>query len=130
VLRGGKGQLAKGGAIWTDRPDATEWPSDATAAVAAAAAVLAGRHCARDQEAILTRHTFPSTLLQTDEYGRPFIILKEQQAKARITGIEATKSNILAARSISRMLRSSLGPRGLDKMLVSADSDVTVTNVR
>ena len=63
-----------------------------------------------------------------DEYGRPFIILKEQQAKTRIKGLEATKSNILAARSISNMLRTSLGPKGLDKMLVSPDGDVTITN--
>jgi T-complex protein 1 subunit epsilon len=63
-----------------------------------------------------------------DEYGRPFIILKEQQAKARIKGADATKSNILAARSISNMLRTSLGPKGLDKMLVSPDGDVTITN--
>lgn len=63
-----------------------------------------------------------------DEYGRPFIILKEQQAKARVKGIEATKSNILAARSISSVLRTSLGPKGLDKLLVSPDGDVTITN--
>jgi T-complex protein 1 subunit epsilon len=54
--------------------------------------------------------------------------LKEQQAKARVKGLEATKSNILAARSISNLLRSSLGPRGMDKMLVSPDGDVTITN--
>jgi T-complex protein 1 subunit epsilon len=64
----------------------------------------------------------------TDEYGRPFIILKEQQAQSRVSGMEATKSNILAARSISGLLRSSLGPKGLDKMLVSPDGDVTITN--
>mmetsp|Transcript_752 Transcript_752/g.1134 ORF Transcript_752/g.1134 Transcript_752/m.1134 type:complete len:543 (-) Transcript_752:356-1984(-) len=63
-----------------------------------------------------------------DEYGRPFIILKEQQAKARVKGLEAQKSNILAARSISNILRTSLGPKGMDKMLVSPDGDVTITN--
>lgn len=63
-----------------------------------------------------------------DEYGRPFIILKEQQAKARLKGLEAQKSNILAARSISSILRTSLGPKGMDKMLVSPDGDVTITN--
>jgi T-complex protein 1 subunit epsilon len=30
-------------------------------------------------------------MMPADEYGRPFIILKEQQAKSRIKGIEATK---------------------------------------
>jgi len=63
-----------------------------------------------------------------DEYGRPFIILKEQQAKNRVKGVEATKSNILAARSISNILRTSLGPKGMDKLLVSPDGDVTITN--
>lgn len=47
-----------------------------------------------------------------DEYGRPFIILREQQQKARIKGIEAQKANILAARSVSNLLRTSLGPKG------------------
>jgi T-complex protein 1 subunit epsilon len=56
------------------------------------------------------------------------VILKEQQAKSRVKGAEATKSNILAARSISALLRTSLGPKGLDKMLVSPDGDVTITN--
>lgn len=70
-------------------------------------------------------HSFVSS---SDEYGRPFIILKEQQAKARVKGLEATKSNILAARSITRLLRTSLGPKGMDKMLVSPDGDVTITN--
>jgi len=63
-----------------------------------------------------------------DEYGRPFIILKEQQQQARIKGREAQKANVLAARSISSLLRTSLGPKGMDKMLVSADGEVTITN--
>lgn len=67
-------------------------------------------------------------VLPVDEYGRPFVILKEQQAKARIKGSEATKSNILAAKSVANLLRTSLGPKGLDKMLVSPDGDVTITN--
>jgi len=54
--------------------------------------------------------------------------LKEQQAKNRVKGVEATKANILAARSISNILRTSLGPKGMDKLLVSPDGDVTITN--
>ncbi len=42
--------------------------------------------------------------------------------------MDATKSNILAARSISNILRTSLGPKGMDKLLVSPDGDVTITN--
>jgi T-complex protein 1 subunit epsilon len=39
-----------------------------------------------------------------------------------------TQSNILAAKSIAKVLRTSLGPKGMDKMLVSQDGDVTITN--
>lgn len=63
-----------------------------------------------------------------DEYGRPYIILREQQQKARIKGLEAQKANILAARSVSNLLRTSLGPKGMDKMLVSSDGEVTISN--
>lgn len=63
-----------------------------------------------------------------DEYGRPFIIINEQDQKKRVKGLEAQKSNILAAVSVSKVLRTSLGPRGMDKMLVDSDGDVTVTN--
>ncbi|EMD33947.1 hypothetical protein CERSUDRAFT_117475 [Gelatoporia subvermispora B] len=67
-------------------------------------------------------------LYATDEYGRPFIILREQAKKTRSHGIEAIKSHILAARTVSNIVRTSLGPRGLDKILISPDGDITVTN--
>ncbi|RHY98456.1 hypothetical protein DYB37_008280, partial [Aphanomyces astaci] len=63
-----------------------------------------------------------------DEYGRPYIILRDQETTERIKGIEAIKSNILAARTVSSLLRTSLGPKGMDKMLVSQDGDVTISN--
>ncbi|XP_048727665.1 T-complex protein 1 subunit epsilon-like isoform X2 [Ostrea edulis] len=63
-----------------------------------------------------------------DEYGRPFIIIRDQERKSRLTGIEAHKSHIMAAKSVAGVLRSSLGPKGLDKLLVSPDGDITVTN--
>ena len=63
-----------------------------------------------------------------DENGQPFIILREQARQKRTKGLEAHKSNILAARAVASIMRSSLGPMGMDKMLVSADQDVTVSN--
>lgn len=66
--------------------------------------------------------------LAFDEYGRPFIIIRDQDKQKRLTGNDAIKSHILAARTISNTLRTSLGPKGLDKMMVSSDGDVTVTN--
>ena len=38
----------------------------------------------------------PIANLSTDEYGRPFIILKEQQAKARVKGLEAVRVSTLS----------------------------------
>lgn len=63
-----------------------------------------------------------------DEYGRPFIILRDQEKKERLKGIEAVKSNILAARSVTSLLRTSLGPKGMDKMMVNEDGEVSISN--
>ncbi len=58
--------------------------------------------------------------------GVPVIILKE--GTSRTYGREALRSNILAAKIIAELLKTSLGPRGMDKMLVDAFGDITVTN--
>nr|AQT40875.1 T-complex protein 1 subunit epsilon [Glaciozyma antarctica] len=63
-----------------------------------------------------------------DENGRPFIIIKDQGRKTRSHGLEAIKSHILAARTVASIVKTSLGPRGLDKILISPDGDITVTN--
>eukprot|EP00127_Corallochytrium_limacisporum_P003626 Clim_evm14s151 gene=Clim_evmTU14s151 len=63
-----------------------------------------------------------------DEFGRPFLILREQDNTERMSGIEAIRSHIIAARSIASTLRTSLGPRGLDKLLVDPDGSITITN--
>ncbi|KAF7424530.1 T-complex protein 1 subunit epsilon [Pleurotus ostreatus] len=70
----------------------------------------------------------PQAMYATDEYGRPFIIVREQARKTRTHGVEAIKSHILAARSVANVIRTSLGPRGLDKILISPDGEITVTN--
>ncbi|XP_075068858.1 T-complex protein 1 subunit epsilon [Mixophyes fleayi] len=66
--------------------------------------------------------------LAFDEYGRPFIIIKDQDRKSRLSGLEALKSHIMAAKAVANTLRTSLGPNGLDKMMVDKDGQVTVTN--
>jgi len=63
-----------------------------------------------------------------DEYGRPFILLRDQDKQSRLKGIEAHKANILAARTITSLMRTSLGPKGMDKMMVSPDGEVSVSN--
>jgi len=66
--------------------------------------------------------------LAFDEFGRPFIIVQDQESKQRLSGIEAHKSHILAAKTLANTLRTSLGPKGLDKIMVSPDGDITITN--
>lgn len=66
--------------------------------------------------------------IQLDEYGRPFLVIADQDAKTRLTGVQAIKSHILAAKNVGSVVRSSLGPNGLDKILQSADGEITVTN--
>ncbi|KAG2639548.1 hypothetical protein PVAP13_2KG003400 [Panicum virgatum] len=66
--------------------------------------------------------------LAFDEFGRPFIILREQEKKTRLRGLDAQKANIAAGKAVARILRTSLGPKGMDKMLQSPDGDVTITN--
>ncbi|KAI9672973.1 MAG: T-complex protein 1 subunit epsilon [Caeruleum heppii] len=63
-----------------------------------------------------------------DDQGRPFIVVRDQGKKKRIHGTDAVKSHILAARTVANIVKSSLGPRGLDKILISPDGDITVTN--
>lgn len=47
-----------------------------------------------------------------DEFGNPFIIVREQQQKERTKGVEAQKAHILAARVVANIMKSSLGPKG------------------
>jgi len=58
--------------------------------------------------------------------GQPVLILKEGSARNR--GRDAQKSNITAAIIVAEVVKSTLGPRGMDKMLVDSLGDVTVTN--
>jgi len=66
--------------------------------------------------------------LAFDEYGRPFLIMRNQENESRLTGKDAIKSHILAAKSVANTLKTSLGPKGLDKLMVSPDNDITITN--
>jgi T-complex protein 1 subunit epsilon len=63
-----------------------------------------------------------------DESGRPFIVVRDQGKKTRTHGNDAIKQHIVAARTVANIVRTSLGPKGLDKILISPDGDITVTN--
>jgi thermosome len=58
--------------------------------------------------------------------GQPIIILKENVERNR--GKEAQRSNITAAKAIAGAVRTTLGPRGMDKMLVGSTGDIVITN--
>ena len=58
--------------------------------------------------------------------GRPVLILKEGSSRSR--GRDARRSNMMAAQIISEVLKSTLGPRGMDKMLIDSLGDITITN--
>ncbi|MGI0091011.1 MAG: thermosome subunit beta, partial [Nitrososphaerales archaeon] len=62
----------------------------------------------------------------TTSSGQPVLILKEGSSQTK--GNEAQKNNIFAAKLIAEVVKTSLGPRGMDKMLVDSLGDVTITN--
>jgi len=64
--------------------------------------------------------------VQATQSNMPVVILKDGASQSR--GLEAQKNNISAAKIIAEIVRTSLGPRGMDKMLVDSLGDVTITN--
>lgn len=56
----------------------------------------------------------------------PVLVLKESALQQK--GRDAQKNNIMAAKLVADLVKTSLGPRGLDKMLVDSLGDVTITN--
>lgn len=64
--------------------------------------------------------------LTTTETGQPVLILKEGTGRSR--GKQAQRNNIMAARIIAEAIKTTLGPRGMDKMLISGMGDIKITN--
>ena len=64
--------------------------------------------------------------IQTTAGGMPVLILKEGSKESK--GKEAQRNNFTAAKLIAEIVKTSLGPRGMDKMLVDSLGDVTITN--
>ena len=58
--------------------------------------------------------------------GTPIYILRE--GSRRTAGRDAQRSNIMAAKAVSGAVRTTLGPKGMDKMLVDTLGDVVITN--
>ena len=64
--------------------------------------------------------------LSTQLAGTPVLILREGSSRSR--GREAQHANIMAARIVAEAVKSALGPKGMDKMLVDSFGDVTITS--
>ena len=62
----------------------------------------------------------------TTSTGQQVLILKEGSSQTK--GHDAQRNNIFAAKLIAEIVKTSLGPRGMDKMLVDGMGDVTITN--
>src|SRR5579863_5190267 len=62
----------------------------------------------------------------TTSGGQQVLLLREGSTRSR--GSRAQKNNISAAKLIAEVVKTSLGPRGMDKMLVDSMGDVTITN--
>ncbi len=67
-----------------------------------------------------------SQIPATTSGGTPILILKGGTSENK--GRDAQRNNIYAAKLIAEIVKSSLGPRGMDKMLVDSLGDVTITN--
>ncbi|MGC9435137.1 MAG: thermosome subunit alpha [Methanomicrobiales archaeon] len=64
--------------------------------------------------------------MQSPEEEKPVFILKE--GTERTEGKDAQRENISAARAVAQAIRTTLGPLGMDKMLVDSIGDVVITN--
>ncbi len=62
----------------------------------------------------------------TSQGGQPVLILKEGTGRRR--GRDARRNNIMAAQIIAEAIKTTLGPRGMDKMLIDSLGDITITN--
>lgn len=58
--------------------------------------------------------------------GVPVLIMRE--GSGRSGGRDVQRNNIMAAKTIAEVVKSSLGPKGMDKMLVDSSGDVTITS--
>ena len=64
--------------------------------------------------------------MTVEPMGIPVLILKE--GTQRTAGRDALRTNVMAVRAVAETLRTTYGPKGMDKMLVDALGDVTITN--
>jgi len=74
----------------------------------------------------LTHQKEELSLSTTPSGGVPVLVLKEGSSRSK--GREAQHTNIMAAKIVAETVKSALGPKGMDKMLVDSMGDVTITS--
>ena len=85
-----------------------------------------GRMTFVDKQTLDTCIMSSLSVVGTTREGVPVVLLKEGSSQTK--GRDALKNNIAAAKIVASMLKSVLGPRGMDKMLVDSMGSVTITN--
>src|SRR5438552_1112540 len=79
----------------------------------------------------LARSSFSPTIISFlirdgQDQQIPVVLLKEGTTETK--GRDAKRNNIAAAKQVANIVKSCLGPRGMDKLLVSSIGDATITN--
>jgi thermosome len=69
---------------------------------------------------------FKEVMVQMETGGQPIIIIDPRKEQTK--GKDALGMNIAAAKAVASIVKSTLGPRGMDKMLVNPIGDITITN--
>jgi thermosome len=77
-------------------------------------------------EPISGNNTWRNKGLSAQTGGIPLLVLREGSGRSK--GRDAQRNNIMAARTIAEAVKSSLGPKGMDKMLVDSSGDITITS--
>ncbi|MEM3661652.1 MAG: TCP-1/cpn60 chaperonin family protein, partial [Candidatus Micrarchaeaceae archaeon] len=65
-------------------------------------------------------------MAENNQLGQPYIVLPE--GATRLLGREAQRTNIAIAYAVASAVKTTLGPKGMDKMLVSELGDIVITN--
>ncbi|VTT87177.1 Heat shock protein 60 family chaperone GroEL / Thermosome subunit [Halorubrum sp. DM2] len=84
------------------------------------------RPSAAHREIYIESQSIKHCMSQRMQQGQPMIIMGEDAQ--RVQDKDAQEYNISAARGVAESVRSTLGPKGMDKMLVDSMGDVTITN--
>src|SRR5438552_9598792 len=126
MRRGPRRTWAGASASAGDRPWVRDTGPPLASAPGAGAGPSAPQRSYRSSRMGAQPRTRDLTMMGNQGNQQPIIILKEGTRREKGRG--AQSNNIMAARAVADAVRSTLGPKGMDKMLVSSMGDVVITN--